>query len=168
MKQFRLHPGWLVLAAGAVGVFMTTPGQTVGVTAFIDPIAENLGLTRAQVLVLYSIGTLLGILPAPLIGRLVDRFGPPRTVPVIALALGAACALVGIAEGPWSLGIGFTLLRGSAIGGLSLVSLIMVNLWFDRLRGRAVAVAMMGLAVGGLVIPRLAEYIIAGFGWRAA
>src|SRR6266516_3436393 len=80
--------GWIVLAAGAVGVFMTTPGQTVGVAAFVDPIASDLAIAREQVVMLYSIGTLLGILPAPLIGRLVDRYGPRRAIAVIAPALG--------------------------------------------------------------------------------
>jgi len=68
--------GWFVLIAGAVGVFMTTPGQTVGVSAFVDHIAVDLDIPREQVVMLYSVGTLLGILPAPLIGRLVDRYGP--------------------------------------------------------------------------------------------
>lgn len=63
-----------------LGVFMTTPGQTVGVSVFIDYVGADLGLPRAQVLLLYSIGTLLGILPAPYIGRLVDRYGPRNAI----------------------------------------------------------------------------------------
>jgi MFS family permease len=117
---------------------------------------------------LYSVGTLLGILPAPLIGRLVDRFGPRRAIAFIAPAVGLACAAVASAYGPWSLAVGFTLLRGSAIGGLYLVSLNLVNLWFDRLRGRATALAMLGLALGGLVIPGTAEQVTAAYGWRIA
>ena len=42
----------------------------------------------------------------------------------------------------------------------------MVNLWFDRFRGRITALAMMGLALGGLVIPPLIEPVIQGQGWR--
>jgi MFS family permease len=164
----KLHSGWLVLVAGAIGVFMTTPGQTVGVSSFVDLLATDTGLTRERVLVLYSLGTLLGILPAPLVGRLVDRYGPRRMVLFAALALGAACAVMGAAQGPWTLAIGFTLLRGTAIGGLSLTSLHMINLWFDRLRGRATSIAMMGLATGGFVVPAVAEYVITGYGWRAA
>ncbi len=164
----RVHPGWMVLAAGALSVFMTTPGQTVGVSGFVDHMAADIGLPRGEVLLLYSIGTLLGILPAPFNGRLIDRYGPRRAIGVIVLALGAACVAVSLAQGPWSLALGFTLLRGSAIGGLSLVSGVMVNLWFNRLRGRANAVAMMGLAAGGLVVPGLAEQLTAGFGWRMA
>ncbi|HEX9557119.1 MAG TPA: MFS transporter, partial [Reyranella sp.] len=66
--------------AALVGTFATTPGQTVGVSSFIDPVASDLGLTRDNVLVLYSVGTFLGILAAPSIGRLVDRFGPHRLI----------------------------------------------------------------------------------------
>jgi MFS family permease len=160
--------GLIVLVAGAIGVFMTTPGQTVGVSTFVDHIAVDLNIPREQVVMLYSVGTLLGILPAPLIGRLVDRYGPRRAIAFIAPALGFACAAVAWAHGPWSLAIGFTLLRGSAIGGLYLVSLNLVNLWFDRLRGRATAIAMLGLALGGLVIPGTAEQITAAYGWRVA
>lgn len=168
MTQNGRTQGWFVLVASAVGVFMTTPGQTVGVSAFVDPIAVDLGISREQVVMLYSVGTLLGILPAPLIGRLVDRNGPRRAIAFIAPALGLACAALAWAHGPWSLALGFTLLRGSAIGGLYLVSLNLVNLWFDRLRGRATAIAMLGLALGGLVIPGAAELVTATYGWRTA
>jgi MFS family permease len=168
MNKSGRTQGWIVLIAGAVGVFMTTPGQTVGVSAFVDHIAVDLGIPREQVVMLYSVGTLLGILPAPLIGRLVDRYGPRRAIALIAPALGFACATVAWAHGPWSLALGFTLLRGSAIGGLSLVSLNLVNLWFDRLRGRATAMAMLGLALGGLIIPGTAEHVTAAYGWRVA
>ena len=64
--------------------------------------------------------------------------------------------------------MGFTLLRGAAIGGLSLVSGHMINLWFDRYRGRANAISMMGLALGGLVVPGVAEQLAQTYGWRDA
>ena len=161
----RIHPGWFVMAASMLGVFMTTPGQTVGVSVFVDYIGTDIGLPRERVLVLYSLGTLIGILPAPYIGRLVDRFGPRYAIGFV-VAVGAACAVLAAAHGPWSLAVGFTLLRGSAIGGLSLVSGHMINLWFDRYRGRANAVSMMGLALGGLVVPGVAEQLALAHGWR--
>lgn len=158
----------LVALASLIGVFATTPGQTVGVSAFIDPISSDLGLNRAHVLVLYSLGTFLGILTAPFIGRLVDRFGPRRLIVPVVVAVAAACGVMSLARDTWSLGLGFLFLRAAAIGGLSLVTMQMVNLWFDRFRGRVTALAMMGLALGGLVIPPLVEPIIQGDGWRTA
>lgn len=160
--------GALVLIASFIGVFMTTPGQTVGVSSFVDYLATDLGLPRERVLALYSLGTLLGILPAPLIGRVVDRYGPHRVIPFVAVAVGSACVALACVSGPWSLAIGFTLLRGAAIGGLSLVSMHLVNLWFDRLRGSATAIAMLGLAMGGLVLPWASEQVSIVHGWRAS
>lgn len=151
-----------------VGVFATTPGQTVGVSSFIDPIAADLGLARDLVLVLYSIGTFLGILSAPAIGRQIDHFGPRRLIVPIVLALAGACAFMSIAWNALSLAVGFVLLRATAIAGLSLVSSQLVNLWFDRFRGRVTALAMMGLALGGLVVPPFAEGIMRDDGWRTA
>ncbi len=164
----KLYQGMSVAGAAMIGVFMTTPGQTVGVTSFIDPIAADLGIDRGQVLLLYSIGTLLGILPAPYVGRIVDRHGPRVLIVPTALAVGLACVAMSSARGHWSLVVGFVLLRGAAIGGLSLVSLHMINLWFDRLRGSMTAFAMMGLALGGMILPQIAEAIIEAQGWRAA
>jgi len=160
--------GVSVVAAATIGVFMTTPGQTVGVSSFVDLLANDLSLSRERVLLLYSLGTLLGILPAPLIGRMVDRFGPRRMVIPVVVTLAAACLAMSLTAGAWTLGVAFVLLRGAAVGGLSLVSLNMVNLWFDKLRGRMTAVAMIGLAAGGSVIPTAAEMVIRHHGWRSA
>jgi MFS family permease len=44
----------------------------------------------------------------------------------------------------------------------------MVNLWFVDFRGRVTALSMMGLAVGGLVVPPLAEAVTQGADWRSA
>ncbi len=171
MIHFRLasvHPGWFVLVASMLGVFMTLPGQTIGVSVFIDYLGADLELSRAQVLLLYSIGTLVGVLPAPYVGRLIDHFGPRNIIGFVAVSLGGACAVMAWVHNFWSLGVAFTLLRGTAIGGLSLVSAHMINLWFDRYRGRANAISMMGLAVGGLVVPAVSEQLAIAYGWRDA
>ena len=45
------------MAASMLGVFMTTPGQTVGVSVFIDYIGTHIGLPRERVLLLDSWAT---------------------------------------------------------------------------------------------------------------
>jgi hypothetical protein len=60
-------------------------------------------------------------------------------------------------------------LSGNVVSAFPLRYLIsLINLWFERLRGRATSIAMMGLAAGGFIVPSVAEYVIAGYGWRAA
>ena len=169
--SYRRSPGFtgaMVAFAAFLGVFATTPGQTVGVSAFVDPIAADLGIGRDRVLILYSVGTFLGILTAPGIGRLVDRFGPRQLVLPVAMALAAACAFMSVVWSAWSLAVAFVLLRAAAIAGLSLVSLQMINLWFDRFRGRVTALTMMGMAMGGLCVPPFAEALMSQHDWRFA
>src|SRR5258708_37351754 len=64
--------------------------------------------------------------------------------------------------------VGFALLRGTGIGGPSLVSQQVVNLWFVQRRGIAAAAASLGLAAGSMVFPPLINVLISLWDWRAA
>ena len=136
---------------------MTLPGQTAGVSVFFDPITTELHISRTSASVAYAIGTLAGILPAPVIGRWIDRRGPRLTARIIAGGLALACICMALVESGMTLLIGFALLRGMAIGGLSLVSQQVVNLWFVHRRGIAAAAASLGLAAGSTVFPQLID-----------
>ena len=79
-----IHYGWIILGAGTFGSFMTLPGQTAGVSVFFDLITADLGISRTSASIAYAVGTLAGILPAPVIGRWIDRRGPRLTATIIA------------------------------------------------------------------------------------
>jgi MFS family permease len=153
-KLPTIHYGWVILGAGTFGSFMTLPGQTAGVSVFFDPITTELGISRTSASIAYAAGTLAGILPAPAIGRWIDRLGPRPTATIIAGGLALACAFMACVQSALMLLIGFALLRGAAIGGLSLASQQVVNLWFVRRRGIAAAAASLGLAAGSMVFPQ--------------
>src|SRR6266852_3285912 len=147
---------------------MTLPGQTAGVSVFFDPITADLGISRTWASTAYAAGTLAGILPAPLIGRWIDRRGPRPTGTIIAASLALSCAYIALVQSVIMLLLGFALLRGTAIGGLSLVSQQVVNLWFVQRRGIAAAAASLGLAAGSMVFPQLINSLISAWGWRGA
>jgi MFS family permease len=168
VNRLPFHYGWIILASGAIGSFMTLPGQTNGVSLFFDPVMADLGLTRAQVALAYTVGTLAGTLPAPLVGRWIDRRGPRLAGGAIALAMGLACLVMAMTWSTLTLTIGFAALRGVAIGGLSLVSQHVINLWFVARRGIAATAASVGVAVGGVVFPQVIEALIRAGGWRQA
>lgn len=163
-----VHYGWVILGAGTFGSFMTLPGQTAGVAVFFDPITADLDISRTWASAAYAVGTLAGILPAPILGRWIDRRGPRVTATLIAVALASACIFMALVESALMLLVGFALLRGAAIGGLSLVSQHVVNLWFVQRRGIAAAAASLGLAAGSMVLPQLFDLLIALHGWRGA
>lgn len=160
--------GWTLLAAATIGMMMTAPGQTLGVSVFLDRIIDDLGLSRSTASLLYTVGTLTGALTLPFVGRFIDRHGPRVGVVVIASLFALACAFMGLVNGLVMLLLGFVLIRGLGQGALSLVSLHAVNIWFVRRRGLAVGLLGLGMATATAVFPLLIEMLIGAFGWRGA
>ncbi len=162
------HYGWVILVAGGLGAFMTTPGQTIGVSSFFDALAGDLGLSRSQVSLYYAVGTLAGILPAPFVGHWIDRRGPRFAGALIALAVALACGVMAFAWSAMTLMIAFAALRGTAVGALSLVSQHVINLWFVERRGMAAIAVSLGIATGAVVFPPAIEALLRAGGWRYA
>lgn len=168
IERSPVYYGWVVLAAGTLGLMMTTPGQTVGVSVFLDPIIDDLGASRADVSLLYTLGTLLGAAALPWVGRSIDRRGPRLAVAWIAGGLALACAYMASVTSLPALAVGFVLLRGLGQGSLSLVSLHVINVWFVRRRALAVGLTGLGMALATAGFPPLIEALIGAFGWRVA
>ncbi|MDZ7703263.1 MAG: MFS transporter [Trueperaceae bacterium] len=160
--------GWTVLGAATFGMMMTTPGQTLGVSVFLDPIIADLGVSRSTVSLLYTFGTLAGAFSLPFVGRFIDRRGPRVAVVAIAGLFALACVFMGLVQGLGMLLVGFLLIRGLGQGSLSLVSLHVINLWFVRRRGFAIGLSGLGMALATAFFPLLIETLLGAFGWRGA
>ena len=158
--------GWRMVAFAAVMLGMSGPGQTVGVSVFVDPMMAALDLTRSQVSTAYLIGTLLASLVLPRVGRLLDELGTRRTLLIVAVGLAAALSGMGLVVGIVTLTVGFVGIRMLGQGSLSLVATNAVAPWFTRRRGLAIGVVT---AVGSSLIalvPLLSTFAIALVGWR--
>jgi MFS family permease len=158
--------GWRMVALAAVMLGLSGPGQTVGVSVFVDPMMASLDLTRSQVSTAYLVGTLLASLVLPRVGRALDDHGTRRTLLVVAIGLAVALAGMGLVAGAVTLTLGFVGIRMLGQGSLSLVATNAVAPWFTRRRGFAIGVVT---AVGSSLIalvPLLANLSIGPLGWR--
>ena len=178
--------GWIVLGAATVGLVMSVPGQTMGVSVFTDPLLEATGLSRLALSNAYLAGTLTSGLLLPSGGRLLDRLGARPTallaVGLLAATLvllsqidrvaGRAAWLLPFASGAavtWGALVGgFTLLRFSGQGMLTMVSRTMIGKWFDRRRGLASAVSGTVVAFSFAAAPRGLHALVEAQGWRGA
>lgn len=164
----RGYYGWTLLVAATIGMMMTAPGQTLGVSIFIDQIIADLGFSRSTVSLLYTVGTMAGALSLPFVGRFIDRQGPRVGVVVISVLFALACGFMGLVNSLVMLLIGFVLIRALGQGALSLVSTHAVNIWFVRRRGLAIGIMGLGMAAATAVFPLLIEGLISAFQWRGA
>jgi MFS family permease len=168
LTRHRTFFGWRMVALAAITGAMTGPGQTIGVSVFIDHFISDLGITRSEVSTAYLIGTLGAALALPLIGNRIDRVGVRRAMTLIAIAFGIA--LVGMAgvNGLIALMIGFFAIRLLGQGSLTLASTLAVTHWFDRKRGLALGIMATAMGVLMSLVPVLLNVVIEAYSWRAA
>jgi MFS family permease len=167
--QSPVFYGWIIIIAGTLGLIMTSPGQTYGVSPFVEHFIADLGLSRSLISTLFAVGPLAGSLALPFIGRGVDRHGPRFMVILIAAALGLSCIAMGLVQSAITLCLGFVALRTFGKGGLDLVSTNVINQWWVRRRGMAVGIAGLGMSLLGFgTFPIFVNRLISVYGWRWA
>lgn len=160
--------GWWILLFATLAAAASAPGQTIGVSSFVDPMIDDLGITRNALSGAYLVGTLIAALFAPWVGRNLDRHGVRRTTIVIVIVFVAAIAYMGSVQNLLMLAVGFTFIRLLGQGSLTLASSNAVSLWFSRRLGFANGIK--GTASGLLMslAPVLFTLTIDSAGWRAA
>jgi len=82
---------------------------------------------------------------------------------------GAGYAALGLVQTLWQ----YYLIKGVLLTvGITMLGPMVVNVaisnWFVQRRGRAIAIAAMGLSLGAFIVPSLAAWLIERFGWRMA
>jgi MFS family permease len=160
--------GWHIVAYAAITLAATAPGQTAAVSAFIDPMIRDLGVSRAQISVAYLIGTLTGAGAMPFVGRAIDRYGTRRSMLVIGALFGTVLLSLSLVHGLTGLTIGFVGIRLLGQGALGLTATTAAARWFVRRRGFALGIVSAAGAAGISAAPLLLERLISAHGWRIA
>ncbi len=168
MQQLDRH--WSIVAfcsaclAFSVGTLLL---YSFGV--FIRPLSAEFHWSRTQVAGAVAIGQLVVSLSAPVWGLLVDRFSPRRVILVSVVGMSLSYAsLMWLTPHLWHLYLvyaTFTLLGGAA-SPVGYSAVLVRN--FERRLGLALGLALTGIGLGAILLPRLAEYLIEKHGWRSA
>lgn len=158
---------WLIVA-GFVTQFVSVSAQNYATGAFMMPMIDEFGWTRAQFILPRSLGQFVMALAGFLIGSRVDRHGarPFMIVGLVALS-GALLALSVITQWwQWVVLNGVVLSIGAALIGNLVVNVTLAK-WFVDMRGRAIAWASMGVSFAGIAVTPPITWCIDQFGWRA-
>lgn len=155
--------------AGFITQFVAVGMSNYVVGSFMIPMTEEFGWTRAEFSLSRSIGQVVLALTGFVIGSYIDRYGGRRFIVAGAIVLGGATYSLGNINtlGQWLLLNGLMLTAGAAMIG-NLVVNVTLGKWFVERRGRAVALAGMGISLSGIVLPMLATWMVDEFGWRAS
>jgi MFS family permease len=166
--RHRIYYGWVILGVASMAMFMSGPGQSYSMAAFIDPMLADLGLARSQYSLAYLVATLVSGALLPAVGRLLDGRGARVVLPVVAGLLGLSCLGMSRVGNPAELYVGLTFVRSLGQGALTLIGTWMVSQWFERRRGLALGLLGMGSTLSFMLFPTGNLAMIEGFGWRGA
>lgn len=164
----RLYYGWVIVGVIFVSNLVTfSPNTSFGL--FVTRFEKEFGWSRSAIALAPTLGTVFGALFAPVLGRVVDRFGV-RPLMIFGGAFSAGCYfLLGGISNLWQLYLLYGVMVGLLqIGTGFLVSNVAITRWFARRRGRAMATVMMGSSLGGLVFISVQSLLIEAFDWRVA
>ncbi len=158
-KRSKVFYGWYIVGSCLLITVYTAGVVFFGFTAVFEPIAEEFGWSYAQISLAASLrGLEIGLL-APLMGLLVDRWGPRRLIFGGSILL---CAGFLILSRVSSLTMFYGAFALIAIGMSTCTQTVLVTAvanWFRRKIGVAVGIVVSGFGLGGLLVPVVTKFI---------
>ena len=167
-KRTNFFYGWIILPISTLAAFFTSPGQTYMVSVFNPSLREALDLSLTQLTGAYMFGTILASLPQTYIGQLADRMGIRKTIFIIATLFSLACVFISQANSLVMLFFAFFFLRMLGQGGLQLLSVNMLPMWFQKTLGTVSGINNVVVSLMISIVPVSILALIGAVGWRKA
>jgi MFS family permease len=165
----EMRRGWPTLVGSMIGmgagISMFWPASSY----FIKPLQAEFGWSRGQVSLTTSIGVLLTSLAMPLIGVLIDRYGPRAFILAGSILFSLAYLALSAMSGQLIIYIVIVLMIGLTAGPATSPLIFTRPLVdaFAKSRGVALGLAYSGTVIISLIVQPTLQHVISAFGWRA-
>jgi MFS family permease len=158
--------GWKLIGALSVILFFAAGGSMYVFPVFIESFQQEFGWSMTQISAGAAIFAIVMGLSNPVVGTLFARWGARATMltgaSLLALTSLAYASLISL----WML-YAIMMVAGFAVASSTVLpAQTLVTNWFDRFRGRAMGLTMLGIGAGGFLLPPLNELMIRLLGWR--
>lgn len=158
--------GWWVVFGAFCTLAITAGIGFFVIPVILGPIMDDTGWSLTEVSMGISLWALSAAILSPILGGFIDRFGARRMMLfgcvfsfVITLAFGRVSTLPQF----------YVLMVLAPIGAMSNTYIpvaTVVARWFIKHRGVATGAAMLGIGVGGPIIPQIAKALLDNYTWQ--
>jgi MFS family permease len=136
---------------------------------WVVPWTVDFHMARATVMSAFAAAAIVTTLVTPVVGRLLDTLSPRLTAIGGALMMGAGLWLASAARSFWLVAVPYATLVavGAAAAGMLPAQTVALRK-FPEKAGRNTGLILLGLSLGGALLPLVLAPAIARFGWRTA
>ncbi|UCE56488.1 MAG: MFS transporter [Desulfobacterales bacterium] len=158
--------GWIIVAVALVSMAFWL-GIRSSFSVFYVALLEDFPWNRGESAGVQSMALITYTILAPLVGGLIDRFGPRRVVVPGILLLALGLLLCSMLETLTQFYLFYGVVMGSGITCIGIVtySAILAH-WFEKMRGLASGIAVSGMGLGTFLLVPLSQSFISMWGWR--
>lgn len=161
----KIFYGWRMVAAGSGIQFLQSALLHQAFGAYFAVLADELGWSKTSLSGAATLQPMEAAVLGPVLGWIVDRFGPQGMIRAGIITFGAGFMLLSQIESILGFYVAFIVIAlGSSLCGFFPVNVAIIY-WFEKFRARALSALSLGLAFGGIVVPVVA-WSMQSFGWR--
>ena len=165
-SQRDIYYGWVIVAVAMVSMAFWF-GIRSSFSIFYVALLEDFPWNRGDSAGVQSMALITYTIMAPLVGGLIDRFGPRRIVLPGILVLTLGLMLCGTTNTLIQFYLYYGVIMGTGITCIGIVtySAILAH-WFEKKRGVASGMAVSGMGIGTFLLVPLSQQFISMLGWR--
>ena len=161
----RLFYGWRMVGAATGMQFLQAALVNNAFGAYVAILAEERGWSKTALSGAAALQQMEAALLGPVLGWLLDRFGPQVFIRAGIFFLGGGLMLLSTVDSLAGFYGAFVVIAvGSSLAGFFPLNVALIH-WFERFRARALSSMSLGLAFGGIATPVVA-WSLQTYGWR--
>lgn len=148
-------------------IMMVSWGIYYSFGIFLKPILHEFGWTRAMISGAFSFSWLVAGFVGIFMGWLTDRYGPRLVLSVCGILAGVGYLLMAQISFFWQLYLFYGVLIGAGTSTFTPLMSTIARLYVER-RTIMTGIVTVGIGIGSLIVPPLANQIILDYDWRAS
>ncbi len=152
--------GWIVVGVGTAANTSRVVGSVEVASVFVAALIAEHGWSSTVLATATFIGSAGSALGGPFIGRVLDRRGPRLVTPIGTTLVAISCFALAVTDSVLFYIAFYAMVRMAGQGFVQFSSQITTAKWFERRRGRAIALLSLISSAGLALAPPLAQAII--------
>jgi MFS family permease len=165
-QKEKMYYGWWIVVLLFFTLISTAGNGFYAFSVYVPRLIEEFQCSTSALMLAAAVWAVVFGFSNPLIGSQIHKYGARKIFITGVVCAGVLMFLLSFITQLWHLYV-LNIISGFVGAATILVpSQTLITHWFDKRRGLAMALVMMGIGVGGFIIPQIAALFIEIFGWR--